>query len=54
MPLNDVILLYNEFIIFMLYRKFGQTYEEISILGFGCMIFPTVDEGTKKLMKKNL
>lgn len=33
----------------MLYRKFGETNEEVSTLGFGCMRFPTVDEDTKNI-----
>ena len=27
----------------MLYREYGQTHEKVSILGFGCMRFPTID-----------
>lgn len=26
----------------MLYREYGQTHEKVSILGFGCMRFPTI------------
>ena len=27
----------------MLYREYGQTHEKVSILGFGCIRFPTID-----------
>lgn len=33
----------------MLYRKFGRTGENVSILGFGCMRFPILDNDTKKI-----
>lgn len=33
----------------MLYRKFGETEEKVSILGFGCMRFPTFDNDPKKI-----
>ena len=40
----------------MQYRKFGNTNEEISILGFGCMRFPQIDneidvEETTKMIR---
>ena len=33
----------------MLYRKFGKTGEEVSILGFGCMRLPLVDNNPHKI-----
>lgn len=33
----------------MLYRKFGQTGEELSILGFGCMRFPVINNNPKEI-----
>ena len=33
----------------MLYRKFGKTGEDVSILGFGCMRFPILNEDTTQI-----
>lgn len=36
----------------MLYRNLGQTGEEVSILGFGCMRFPTIDNEPNQINEK--
>lgn len=36
----------------MLYRNLGQTGEKVSILGFGCMRFPTIDNKPDQINEK--
>ena len=36
----------------MLYRELGKTGEKVSILGFGAMRFPTINNQTNKIDKK--
>lgn len=35
----------------MLYRELGQTREKVSILGFGAMRFPTINNQTNQIDK---
>ena len=37
----------------MLYRKFGKTNEEVSILGYGCMRFPVLNQNDKEIDEEN-
>lgn len=54
-----IVLLYNKSVMlyvvflrkgdFMLYRQFGNTPEQISILGFGCMRFPYLNDDVRQI-----